>query len=760
MTDMSKNFVDPLRQELAAALLPGVGFFGHAPETALDVPIDAVIDRMEIAIEAPRPELINLQEIRFFGEDGQELDRASLCEDVRLSTIYGGKTQTDVMSDFLAGRMLHSCTEERPKLDIRLVGPTRLRRIVIANRGDVYGGRSRHVVLRAFRSDELVARYENLSMTKLLGEMKSLLDVLGLEEPGLGSREELASFVRDVRNAIRSRIEDDRFEWEAGKIRSLLPLYETHPEVSAFHILVIAHAVLAEWEGKDILETHRLRPFGHILSTDLSLDRLRQEIERLLDARGHGRDTIVIARHHIHKSRLLGCKDQYLAAMRRLVGILAEAGVTAMLGYGTLLGAVRDKGFMAHDDDVDLITFDGSTSQEETAAGKLRIAETLQAHGIRVRESGFWHMHAVVDGLVIDLFPAWHSGGMLHLQMEQLKIRAVPAEFLLPAGQIELYGQTFPAPANPPAFLEDRYGSGWTVANPYYEWPWPVQRILAGQPEPIAAAHRKRARIQRRHFGRLCRVAWGQKVRRGPDSPPMNCIPIIEVAHQTGYDAVELDVRLSADDVPILAHDDRLFGPGGEIDVTTAPAERILRFELGQFDGAPVFIPTLEDALARARTCGLDVQIDWRIARGQAAKVQRLREAADRAGFDPARLQFCVPSMAHAQALIQHFPESVLMWKTYRSFAEADDYFLDEAKALGLDGVMIALPKASDDLPSFMQKLRDRNLRVLLFIHSGHDVKLREMIEAGVDYVTTLGNDLPSFSALDGSGRKGAEART
>lgn len=729
---------------LIDALLPGAGFFGASPENCLNVEVNALVDRVEISIEAPAAEILNIGEISLEDADGALVSRVDACARIEMSSIYGESTLEKCFDDFVAGRLLHTKLEDRPWLRIHLKNPTHLRRVSIKNRGDIYGCRSKYLVMRAFSGQNLVSEYRNFSPGDVRKDAERLLRDLGLLDEVPSSEKDLGSFVRTAQKIIKEKIEAGAIDLSLRQVCQLLPLMSAKREISNYQLTLCALAVLLKWQGRSHVETEFLRSFAPVLRTDLSIDKLRLEIERLLHLRQGIEKRVVVGRHRIQESRLINRKNAYLQKIEEVIDILSSIGVSAMLGYGTLLGAVRNGTFLPHDDDIDLMAFDGSRSEAETVACKNKVIEALTKKGIRAWESGFGHLHVAFDADMIDIFPIWRDGDIAYLAMENLAIRGVPFDQLLPTSTVRLYGRSFPAPADPEAFLANRYGEGWRHSDPYYEWPWPVERILTRVPEKVRVAIERRSMQTRRHWGRLCRVAWGQRVKRGETAPPMNCLPTIVVARETGYDAVELNVRVSADGVPVLAHDDRLVGPDGDIVVTKSSVESIQRFRLGAFEGEDVFIPTLEAALVHAK--GMDVQIDARIS---AKQVPLLRASVERAEYDPARLQFCVYDIAQARALLANFPESVLMWKTYRPFLDVDEYFLDEAKALGLDGVMVPVPPANEDYTGFMKSLRERGLRVLFFIHSGDDGVLKKMVLNGVDYVTTIANQSPIFKQVE-----------
>jgi len=144
-----------------------------------------------------------------------------------------------------------------------------------------------------------------------------------------------------------------------------------------------------------------------------------------------------------------------------------------MLCYGTLLGAVRENRFLQHDDDVDILYVDGSSTREEALQRKDELVARLRAAGYPADETKE-NFHVAVGGAGIDVFFCWVADGRLTLMMENRTYRDIAVEIVLPASTVGLYDRVYPAPANPAGLLAERYGEGWTTSNPYHEWPWPL----------------------------------------------------------------------------------------------------------------------------------------------------------------------------------------------------------------------------------------------------------------------------------------------
>jgi len=96
---------------------------------------------------------------------------------------------------------------------------------------------------------------------------------------------------------------------------------------------------------------------------------------------------------------------------------------------------------------------------------------------------------------------------------------------------------------------------------------------------------------------------------------PENTLRAFERAVAERADALELDVRLSSDDVPVIFHDDelmRMTGAPGRVSSTPWSALQMLRIE-----GEP--IPGFAELVAASRTLGLALNVELKpIARPQA----------------------------------------------------------------------------------------------------------------------------------------------
>lgn len=252
-----------------------------------------------------------------------------------------------------------------------------------------------------------------------------------------------------------------------------------------------------------------------------------------------------------------------------------------------------------------------------------------------------------------------------------------------------------------------------------------VVRPQPPSPDPGAASFRTRL------------LAWGQYVSTASPQPPGNSLEAIVHAQELGYDGIELDLRLTQDEIPILLHDDVLDtttdGHGPVANYTFAESQQ---FSLGTWRGVPVRIPKLEDALRQHGTNGFFLG-DLRIGGAHAAAVAG---AVLRSGVDTARLWFSVYTPADGLSLRSRAPGVRVALKCYAYPHDLTDDWIDAAAAAGMDGVMLQIPEDCQAIRGFVDHVHCQGLKLILFVNYSFNslAQLQSAIDVGADYVLTM----------------------
>jgi hypothetical protein len=160
--------------------------------------------------------------------------------------------------------------------------------------------------------------------------------------------------------------------------------------------------------------------------------------------------------------------DDARAALRQVLARLDAAGITPFLSFGTLLGAVREGGFMAHDTDIDLGVFSDEASPEQLrrlfrwgSGLRLALPSLLDARALPVKvrhRSG-----ASIDLVPFERHPDAFITRMRH-QSHVLTRRRRP--FGLRWMNFE--GTRVCVPDPPEAFLDENYGDWRTPRARYH----------------------------------------------------------------------------------------------------------------------------------------------------------------------------------------------------------------------------------------------------------------------------------------------------
>jgi hypothetical protein len=159
--------------------------------------------------------------------------------------------------------------------------------------------------------------------------------------------------------------------------------------------------------------------------------------------------------------------DDARAALKLVLARLHAAGVTPFLSFGTLLGAIREGGFMAHDTDIDLGVFSDQASPESLrelfgwgSGLRLALPSLLDARALPVKlrhRSG-----AAIDLVPFERRPEAFITRMMH-QNHFLVRRRRPFGLRW----IDFEGSRVCVPDPPEAFLDENYGD-WRVPKANY----------------------------------------------------------------------------------------------------------------------------------------------------------------------------------------------------------------------------------------------------------------------------------------------------
>ena len=150
---------------------------------------------------------------------------------------------------------------------------------------------------------------------------------------------------------------------------------------------------------------------------------------------------------------------------------LSHEGYEVFLNSGTLLGVVRDKKLIDHDDDVDLAIILKATNTRDAAEewnalrGKLERLGLFDAENFK---SDPIYKLKPIGSVQIDLFPAWQEDGKFFVYPHTHGV--LPAKDVLPLRMCELTGHALPA--RPEKMLAVNYGDGWRHPDPLFKFPW------------------------------------------------------------------------------------------------------------------------------------------------------------------------------------------------------------------------------------------------------------------------------------------------
>jgi hypothetical protein len=169
-----------------------------------------------------------------------------------------------------------------------------------------------------------------------------------------------------------------------------------------------------------------------------------------------------------------------------VAGALERAGIRAFLVDGTLLGAIREGDFIAHDRDVDLGVFAAEHVPEIPALITAAGIPHLRTYGTLERGLQYAFRARAVK---VDLFFYYaDAAGYFHAAWkDDQPIRYGYPPFSL--APLTFLGRPFLAPADPERFLRTKYGPDWRRPVKDWDWAWGPRNAVpwADAPQAVTA---------------------------------------------------------------------------------------------------------------------------------------------------------------------------------------------------------------------------------------------------------------------------------
>lgn len=459
------------------ALAPGLGYFGAHAADCLEVAVDPQLSGLHISLHEFKPVFLNLRGLELvksgkairLGDDGVVAEQSSVADD------NDGRNGAGLL---LALQGIHSKAERDPWWRVTFARPVDCDGIRIWNRSDGWGCRSRTLrveVTYAGGGKRLL--HDSQSHESLCRVLEDLTQASGGIRPGAwpGTPEEAQPWREAQIAGVAQRLCSGELPLADAPWRSLMQVLDVWGrggDPSEPSWTVLAAFLLHQCQGKGGTS---IKAMSLLLNSRQRLSHLEVQINKVAAGLGLGR--YMLTRHGVKSEGVLRRDpDRFVSHMRAVISALETLRREPFLAYGTLLGAVRDRDFIAHDDDIDLMCRSPAGSRKEAEQDVLGLKEDLRKHGFKVVDllPNSLNLHVIDprNGAVMDVFPCWRQDDALCMHMESMKIRDIPEEVVYPRSTLSFHGEDFPVPSQPEAFLQARYGDGWRVSDPFYEWPW------------------------------------------------------------------------------------------------------------------------------------------------------------------------------------------------------------------------------------------------------------------------------------------------
>lgn len=459
-------------------LLPGLGFFDSSPVGSLKINVNRKVSSLKVYVASPHQTYLNLRYVKIFAGKGKKLVSGKGCREF-YSSSRNGK-----FGSLLLGEGHHSVKEKQPYYLVEFDDPIYVQSIDIGNREDFQGKRSQYLIVET-EDERGVNRidYATLSQENVGGILSEISAFLGSDDFvrcwHACNDEGLSNFV--LLESLAYKLSSEYLDISDFTWFCILQCLDVWGEPGEKGLSEVSGLIISFYVARLYLKGHKKLPksFEKLLKKKSDICRLEAHVNSHVFERT-GKEVMLTKHGLAGKGKLVNDVEKCLTSLRQVLSHIESLGFQPLLAYGTLLGAVRENAFLAHDDDIDIIVIGNAETQDEAK----REMEVLESHftslpGYRVGQGVEKNLNRhVVNkqlGVMIDVFPVWRSEGRLFLHMEKMKIRDIDASIVDEVVDCCLYGESFSAPGDWKQFLIERYGKGWETPDKFHEWPWELE---------------------------------------------------------------------------------------------------------------------------------------------------------------------------------------------------------------------------------------------------------------------------------------------